>query len=51
MSKTSVNQNSSHALSKKQGRSKGPLVQDPVMKDTVTIKILNSRKKNNPNRY
>lgn len=51
MSKTSVNETSSHPLSKKQGRTKGPLVEDPVLKDKVTVKILNSRKKNNPDRY
>lgn len=33
------------------GRSHGPMVKDPVIGDTVTIKIFNARKKNNPKKY
>jgi hypothetical protein len=50
MSKSAIS-TSTHSTTKTQGRSKGALVQDPVLKDTVTQKVLASRQKNNPDRY
>jgi hypothetical protein len=36
---------------KSYGRSYGGLIKDGVVGDMVTVKILNARKKNNPNKY
>lgn len=51
MAKRERKNKSSIEYAKRFGRSYGDLIKDPVLGDTVTQKIFNARKENNPYRY